>query len=93
MSIQYLIKKIKNFVFESFMTVKPYLLRTRVILYLLYFCIFFFQRISLVSSFVPSILIGDYSPIDLSDGSGMNLLDVNTKTWSQKCLDVSNTFD
>lgn len=48
----------------------------------------FFQRISLVSSFAASLLIGDYAPIDLSDGSGMNLLDITTKKWSPECLEV-----
>ena len=45
-------------------------------------------RISLVSSFVPTVLTGVFSGIDLSDGSGMNLLDVTAKAWSTKCLDA-----
>ena len=32
---------------------------------------------------------GKYAPIDASDAGGMNLLDLNTMDWSQKCLDVS----
>jgi xylulokinase len=44
------------------------------------------ERIALVSSFVASLLIGDYAPIDVSDGSGMNLLDVRKKAWAPQAL-------
>lgn len=46
------------------------------------------ERISLVSSFVASLFLGDYAPIDLSDGSGMNLLNIWNREWSKECLNV-----
>ena len=35
-------------------------------------------------------IVGKYAPIDTSDAGGMNLLDLKSLDWSQKCLDVSS---
>jgi xylulokinase len=47
------------------------------------------DRIALVSSFIASLLIGDYASIDTSDASGMNLMDVRKRRWDDRALDAT----
>lgn len=49
------------------------------------------ERISLISSFMCSLLLGDYAAIDSSDGAGMNMMDLKTQDWSPEVLGAIST--
>lgn len=44
------------------------------------------ERITLISNFLASIFLGSYAPFDISDASGMNLMDLKTGAWSESCV-------
>ena len=41
-----------------------------------------------MSSFGASLMLGAFAPVDDSDGSGMNLMDLKARKWSPACLQV-----
>lgn len=47
------------------------------------------ERIALVSSFLASVLLGTYAPMDISDACGMNLWDIAANTWSEPLLELT----
>jgi xylulokinase len=46
-------------------------------------------RISLVSSFLASVLLGGFAPIDRADAGGMNLQNMQTGEWDQTLLELT----
>jgi xylulokinase len=46
-------------------------------------------RVHLVSSFMASLLVGSHAPIDPGDGSGMNLMDLETGDWWTPAVDAT----
>ena len=43
-------------------------------------------HIALVSSFLPSVLAGRIAPIDVGDGAGMNLMNIQARDWDPAAL-------
>ncbi|KAH6693986.1 D-xylulose kinase [Plectosphaerella plurivora] len=47
------------------------------------------SRISLISSFLASVLLGAVAPMDISDVTGMNLWDIGAAAWSEPLLELA----
>lgn len=45
-------------------------------------------KICLISNFIPSLLCDKFCPVDYSDASGMNLMNLSTKKWDYNISDI-----
>ncbi|KAI8645942.1 hypothetical protein BD408DRAFT_480214 [Parasitella parasitica] len=43
-------------------------------------------RISLVSSLLAALLLGEFSPVDAAEGSGTNMMNIDSHKWDDKLL-------
>ncbi|KAL9537360.1 hypothetical protein MBANPS3_011845 [Mucor bainieri] len=43
-------------------------------------------RINLVSSLLATLLLGEFSPVDAAEGSGTNMMNINSHKWEDKLL-------
>lgn len=48
------------------------------------------SRISLVSSFLATLFLGKFAPIDISDVCGMNLWNIRKGAWDEKLVDLAS---
>jgi xylulokinase len=39
-----------------------------------------------VSSFLATLLLGEFSPMDAAEGSGTNMMDIRSHKWEEKIL-------
>ncbi|KAI9281146.1 hypothetical protein BY458DRAFT_450671 [Sporodiniella umbellata] len=51
------------------------------------------QSINLVSSFMASLLLGSFAPVDAAEGSGTNMMNIETHHWEKSLIEKCGGVD